>query len=158
VKDLNGLSVDDFLLAVRSVFDTKATAVRRPKGQVTSACTSRGSGRALRWNPAARAIQFARLDVEGTADASTCSNPRHRRSAHQQAVDFIGGIRGTDELVKLVDYRQGCGGVLDVSRPTVEQLMDIADACPIEQCRRMSTLDLSHKLLAERTFSVPLTF
>ena len=31
-------------------------------------------------------------------------------------IDFVGGIRGTDELERLVDERQGGRGILDVSR------------------------------------------
>ena len=127
VKDLNGLSVEDFLLAVRSVFDTKANCGPTPEGPGDIRMYLEGQWRSLRWNPAAESNPISRLDVEGLqtrllAPTLGIDDPRTSKR-----IDFIGGIRGTDELVKLVD--SGKAAVAFSMYPTtVQQLMDIADA------------------------------
>ena len=81
----------------------------------------------LSWKPDADADPAARLDVEGLqrrllAPILGIDDPRTSKR-----IDFIGGIRGTAELVKLVD--NGAAAVAFSMYPTtVQQLMDIADA------------------------------
>jgi uncharacterized protein (DUF1015 family) len=127
VKDLNGLSVDDFLLAVRSVFDTKSNVSPNPEGPGDIRMYLQGKWHALRWDPSKETNPIARLDVEALqtrllAPTLGIDDPRTSKR-----IDFIGGIRGTDELVKLVD--SGKAAVAFSMYPTtVQQLMDIADA------------------------------
>jgi uncharacterized protein (DUF1015 family) len=127
VKDLNGLSVDDFLLAVRSVFETKANCGPTPTGPGDIRMYLEGQWRSLRWNPAAETDPISRLDVEGLqtrllAPTLGIDDPRTSKR-----IDFIGGIRGTDELVKLVDSGQAAVA-FSMFPTTVQQLIDIADA------------------------------
>jgi uncharacterized protein (DUF1015 family) len=86
-----------------------------------------GQWHALSWKPAPDADPISRLDVDGLqqrllAPILGIDDPRTSKR-----IDFIGGIRGTDELVKLVDG--GKAAVAFSMYPTtVQQLMDIADA------------------------------
>ena len=86
-----------------------------------------GKWYALTWSPAPDADPCARLDVEGLqtrllAPVLGIDDPRTSKR-----VDFIGGIRGTPELVKLVDSRKA-SVAFSMFPTTVAQLMDIADA------------------------------
>ncbi len=127
VKDLNGLSVEDFLLAVGSVFDRQPATSPNPEGPGDIRMYLAGKWYALRWDPSKETNPIARLDVEGLqtrllAPTLGIDDPRTSKR-----VDFIGGIRGTEELVKLVD--SGKAAVAFSMYPTtVQQLMDIADA------------------------------
>lgn len=127
VKDLNGLSVADFLLAVRSVFEVKSNSTPDPEAPGDIRMYLEGKWHSLKWNPAAETDPISRLDVEGLQQrllAPTLGIDDPRTS---KRVDFIGGIRGTQELVKLVD--SGKAAVAFSMYPTtVQQLMDIADA------------------------------
>jgi uncharacterized protein (DUF1015 family) len=127
VKDLNGLSVEDFLLAVGSVFDRQSATSPTPEAPGDIRMYLEGKWYALRWDPSKETNPIARLDVEGLqtrllAPTLGIDDPRTSKR-----IDFIGGIRGTEELVKLVD--SGKAAVAFSMYPTtVQQLMDIADA------------------------------
>jgi uncharacterized protein (DUF1015 family) len=127
VKDLNGLSIDDFLLAARSVFRVKSNSTPTPEGPGDIRMYLEGKWYSLRWDPSKETNPIARLDVESLqtrllAPTLGIDDPRTSKR-----IDFIGGIRGTDELVKLVD--SGKAAVAFSMYPTtVQQLMDIADA------------------------------
>ena len=127
VKDLNGLSVEDFLLAVGSAFDRQPATSPTPEAPGDIRMYLEGKWYALRWDPSKEMNPIARLDVEGLqtrllAPTLGIDDPRTSKR-----IDFIGGIRGTEELVKLVD--SGKAAVAFSMYPTtVQQLMDIADA------------------------------
>ena len=86
-----------------------------------------GQWHSLQWQPAPDAGPISRLDVEGLQQRLLgpvlgIDDPRTSKR-----IDFIGGIRGTGELVKLVD--SGKAAVAFSTYPTtVGQLMEIADA------------------------------
>ncbi len=127
VKDLNGLSKAQFLAKVGSAFHltTEASATPAAPGDIRMYLD--GAWYGLSWKPAADGDPISRLDVEGLqqrllAPVLGVDDPRTSKR-----IDFIGGIRGTDELVKLVD--SGKAAVAFSMYPTtVQQLMDIADA------------------------------
>ena len=82
---------------------------------------------ALAWQHAPDADPISRLDVEGLqqrllAPVLGIDDPRTSKR-----IDFIGGIRGTGELVKLVDSGK-VAVAFSMFPTTVQQLMDIADA------------------------------
>jgi uncharacterized protein (DUF1015 family) len=126
VFDLNGLTATNFLAEVRCKFGAASEATPRPSrsGQVSMYLDGKWHGLDCRVDP--RADPVARLDVSilqekllspilGIADPRT-----------SKRIDFVGGIRGTEELTKRVD---SAGGVAFSMYPvTVAQLMDIADA------------------------------
>lgn len=126
VADLQGLPPARFLDAVRDVFGLEENAAPIPTavGRVSMYLGGRWYG--LRCPIAAAADPVARLDVSvlqdrllnpvlGIADVRT-----------SKRIDFVGGIRGPDELVRRVDT---AGGVAFSMFPvTLAQLMEIADA------------------------------
>jgi uncharacterized protein (DUF1015 family) len=74
----------------------------------------------------AKADPVARLDVSVLQDKLLAPLLGIDDPRTSKRIDFVGGIRGTDELVKRVDAE---GGVAFSMYPTtVAQLMEIADA------------------------------
>lgn len=126
VVDLNGLAPADFLARAKALFGLKENAAPSPTavGQVSMYLGGKWYGLTMSVEPNADPV--SRLDVSvlqdkllgpvlGIADVRT-----------SKRIDFVGGIRGTAELVKRVDAE---GGVAFSMYPvTLDQLMDIADA------------------------------
>ncbi len=127
VKDLNGHTKEDFLAAVARVFTVTPGSTAKPEKPGDIRMYIAGVWHGLTWQPAAGADPVSCLDVEALqlrvlAPLLGVDDPRTSKR-----VDFIGGIRGTAELVKLVD--SGKAAVAFSMFPTtVKQLMDIADA------------------------------
>ena len=127
VKDLNGLTPEAILAAVRDRFAVTPNAAPRPAEPGLCSVSLSGAWYSLRLVPDPGADAVSSLDVSvlqdrllapvlGIADPRTSSR-----------IDFIGGIRGPDELVKLVDG--GKAAVAFSMHPvTVRQLMAISDA------------------------------
>ena len=126
VVDLHGLSVADFLAKVKTLFGLRENATPSPAAVGEVSMYLGGKWYGLRCVADANADPVSRLDVSvlqdkllgpvlGIADVRT-----------SKRIDFVGGIRGTGELVKRVDAE---GGVAFSMYPvTLTQLMDIADA------------------------------
>ncbi len=126
VVDLNGLAPADFLARAKALFGLTENAAPSPAavGQVSMYLGGKWYGLTMSVEPNADPV--SRLDVSvlqdkllgpvlGIADVRT-----------SKRIDFVGGIRGTAELVKRVDAE---GGVAFSMYPvTLDQLMDIADA------------------------------
>lgn len=127
VKDLNGHSKEAFLLALASAFDLKGATNPTPTKPGDIRMYLDHSWYDLVWKPAADADPISRLDVSGLQDRLLhpilgIDDPRTSKR-----IDFIGGIRGTAELERLVDGGQAAVA-FSMYPTTVEQLMDIADA------------------------------
>jgi uncharacterized protein (DUF1015 family) len=126
VADLNGHSADAFLAEAGRRFRLADGAPPDPArpGQVSFYLGGRWRG--LTWTPDAAADPVSRLDVSVLqnrllAPVLGIDDPRTSKR-----IDFVGGIRGTAELVRRVD---ASGGVAFSLHPvTVAQLMAIADA------------------------------
>jgi uncharacterized protein (DUF1015 family) len=126
VLDLNGLTPVAFLEQVRAVFGLEENAPPAPAGggRVSLYCEGRWYG--LRCPVDPNADPVARLDVSVLQDRLLAPVLGIDDPRTSQRVNFVGGIRGTGELVKRVDAR---GGVAFSMFPvTVAQLMAIADA------------------------------
>ena len=127
IKDLNGLTPAQFLDAVKKQFTVTPGSTPTPSKPGDIRMYFDGQWSALGWQHAPDADPISRLDVEGLqqrllAPVLGIDDPRTSKR-----IDFIGGIRGTGELVKLVD--SGKAAVAFSMFPTtVQQLMDIADA------------------------------
>ncbi len=127
VKDLNGLTPEQFLTAVGGAFTLAHDSTASPTKPGDIRMYFGGKWHALSWQHAPDADPISRLDVEGLqrrllAPVLGIDDPRTSKR-----IDFIGGIRGTAELVRLVD--SGKAAVAFSMFPTtVQQLMDIADA------------------------------
>jgi uncharacterized protein (DUF1015 family) len=126
VADLNGRLPADFLREVRAVFGIEEKAQPTPSSTGRVSMYLGGPWHGLRCPAPKSADPVARLDVsilqeKLLAPLLGITDPRTSKR-----IDFVGGIRGTDALVKRVDAR---GGVAFSMAPvTVAQLMDIADA------------------------------
>jgi uncharacterized protein (DUF1015 family) len=126
VVDLNGLSPADFLAKVRAVFGLQENASPTPAavGQVSMYLGGKWYGLAVK--PDANADPVSRLDVSVLQDKLLSPVLGITDVRTSKRIDFVGGIRGTPELVKRVDAD---GGVAFSMYPvTLTQLMDIADA------------------------------
>lgn len=128
VKDLNGLSEKEFLTKVAERFHVEETKEQEPAERETI-CMYLGG----RWYKLTPKFDTSKLGVIEKLDVSLLQDnllgpvlgiddPRTSRR-----IDFVGGIRGTKELIRLVD--SGRAAVAFSMYPTtLEQLMDIADA------------------------------
>ena len=127
VKDLNGLTPDAFLAKVQSLFTVTETTVQSPTAPRHISMYLGGKWYDLTWpeDPAANPVEA--LDVsklQGTllGPVLGIDDPRTNNR-----IKFIGGIRGTQELVKLVDH-DGFAVAFSMYPTTLDQLMAIADA------------------------------
>ncbi|MDB6174536.1 MAG: hypothetical protein JWL59_3847 [Chthoniobacteraceae bacterium] len=126
-KTLNGRDKETFLAEVGNAFDLSPNGTATPSkpGEIRMYLDSAWHN--LAWQPLKETDPIAQLDVSALQDRLLApilgiDDPRTSKQ-----VDFIGGIRGPGELVKLVD--SGKAAVAFSMYPTtVEQLMAIADA------------------------------
>ncbi len=132
VKDLNGHTKEGFLEAVGRTFTLLPSGSATPKRPGEIRMYIDGAWYDLAWQPAVNADPISQLDVTGLQDRLLAPLLGIDDPRTSKRIDFIGGIRGTDELVKLVD--SGKAAVAFSMYPTtVEQLMAIADANQIMQ-------------------------
>ena len=127
IKDLNGLTPAQFLDAVKKQFTVTPGSTPTPSKPGDIRMYLDGQWSALGWQHAPDADPISRLDVEGLqqrllAPVLGIDDPRTSKR-----IDFIGGIRGTGELTKLVDSGK-VAVAFSMFPTTVQQLMDIADA------------------------------
>jgi uncharacterized protein (DUF1015 family) len=126
VVDLHWRSPEEFLERVAAVFGLDESAPPAPAGTGRISMYLGGRWHGLRCPADPQADPVARLDVSVLQDRLLgpilgIDDPRTSKR-----IEFIGGIRGPEELVRRVDAR---GGVAFSLYPvTVSQLMDIADA------------------------------
>jgi len=128
VKDLNGRTPERFLAEVREHFEVTENAAPDPaRGEF--AMYFGGSWYGLR--PPAGAVHhddpIASLDVSVLQDRLLAPVLGVEDPRTDKRIDFVGGIRGTGELVRLVD--SGKAAVAFSLHPTtLDDLMRIADA------------------------------
>jgi uncharacterized protein (DUF1015 family) len=128
VQDLNGRTGEEVVAGLKAggfLVEEAGEAVPPGPGEVRMYLG--GKWMRVAWMPDAQADPIARLDVtvlqeRVLAPLLGIDDPRTSKR-----IEFIGGIRGTDELERRVD--EGRAAVAFSMYPTtVEQLMDIADA------------------------------
>jgi len=126
VIDMHWRSPAEFLDRVRAVFDVEEGAPPAPAGTGRISMYFGGTWYGLRCPVDPRADPVARLDVSLLQDRLLAPVLAIDDPRTSKRIEFIGGIRGPEELVRRVDAR---GGVAFSMYPTtVAQLMDIADA------------------------------
>lgn len=126
VVDLNKLSATDFLAKAKAVFGLTENANPSPAavGDVSMYLGGKWYGLKMPVDP--KADPVSRLDVSVLQDKLLAPVLGIHDVRTDKRIDFVGGIRGTGELVKRVDAE---GGVAFSMYPvTLNQLMDIADA------------------------------
>ncbi len=127
VKDLNGLSEADFLAKIKSLFTVTENPEPSPKSPRNVSMYLGKKWYGLSWPEVQSNNPVDKLDV------STLQNQvlkpllgiEDPRTSHR--IKFIGGIRGPQELVRLVDQK-GFAVAFSMYPTTVDQLMAIADA------------------------------
>ena len=126
VADLNGLSADEFLKSVGRVFSVTDNASPTPPASRNVSFYLAGKWHGISWEPfdsdPVSALDVSVLQDRLLAPILGIADPRT-----DKRISFIGGIRGTDELVRRVD--SGRDAVAFSMAPvTVAQMMAIADA------------------------------
>jgi uncharacterized protein (DUF1015 family) len=127
VKDLNGLDKAEFLARLAEDFAVTVRDWSKPNEPGDIMMYLGNVWRELAWQPSLDTDLIASLDVSRLQDIVLgpllgIDDPRTSKR-----IEFIGGIRGTDELKHLVD--SGAAAVAFAMYPTsVELLMKIADA------------------------------
>jgi uncharacterized protein (DUF1015 family) len=128
VKDLNGLSADEFLSKLEKVCDIRLNAPAEPGRKHELAMYLEGKWHGLRFRPELTSVEdpIELLDVtllqkHILAPILGVEDPRTSKRIH-----FVGGIRGAGELERLV--RQGEYTVAFSMYPTsIAELMAVAD-------------------------------
>ena len=132
VRDLNGLSQEQFLDAVRKSFDVAESGSATPD--------SRGKWSMYldrQWftlSPAATSPEpqgtVAALDVSILQDRLLDSILGIKDVRTDKRIDFVGGVRGTKELEELVDEGQAAVA-FSLHPTTIEELLRVSDAAEI---------------------------
>lgn len=126
VADLNGLTPEAFLSRVQAVFQTCPADDASPSGAREVRMYLAGKWYTLSWEEF-EADPVGRLDVSVLQDRLLAPVLGIADPRTDTRISFVGGIRGTGELVKRVD--SGRDAVAFSMYPvTVGQMMDIADA------------------------------
>lgn len=129
VRDLNGRTPGGFLDALRERFAVQegAPAAPRGKGEVSLYLDGAWHGIRLAHGEPARGSRIASLDVSLLQDRVLDSMLGIRDVRTDKRIDFVGGIRGTSELEKLVN--SGRAAVAFSMFPvSLKELMAISDA------------------------------
>ena len=127
VHDLNGRTPEAFLAEISKTFTVTENAVPAPAESGRVSMYLGGKWYGLTWTPAPDADPISRLDVTVLQDQLLAPVLGIDDPRTSKRIDFVGGIRGTDELVRLVDSSRGAVA-FSMYPTTVTQLMDIADA------------------------------
>jgi uncharacterized protein (DUF1015 family) len=131
-RDLNGLSEEEFLARVRATFVVTENASPRPKarGHWSMFLNGRWYGLALPDNAKASAGIVESLDVSILQDLLLEPILGIKDVRADKRIDFVGGIRGTEELEKSVN--EGRAAVAFSLYPTtIDDLLKVSDASEI---------------------------
>jgi uncharacterized protein (DUF1015 family) len=126
VKDLNCNDREEFIKKVGEIFTLKPTTLKSPTKPGQCCMYLKDQWYELNWEPAKDASPIEQLDVSILQDRLLkpllgIDDPRTSKR-----IDFIGGIRGTAELEKLVNSRD-FSVAFSMFPTTVDQLMAISD-------------------------------
>jgi len=126
-KDLNGKTPEQFLAALKGKFRIAAKAGPKPKKARQVSTYLAGKWYGLSWDPVPGADPVADLDVSYLQDnllgpVLGIADPRK-----DKRIEFVGGIRGTEELVKRVDSGK-VAVAFSMFPVTVEQVMSVCDS------------------------------
>jgi uncharacterized protein (DUF1015 family) len=129
VRDLNGLSQEEFLKRVGESFCVTENASPRPgeRGRWSMYLGGRWCGLALRSDATKPSGVVESLDVSILQERLLDPILGIKDIRNDKRIDFVGGIRGTDELEKLVN--EGEAAVAFSLYPTtIEDLLRVSDA------------------------------
>jgi uncharacterized protein (DUF1015 family) len=128
VKDLNGLTPEAFLAKVGEKFTVAPTQERSPKAPASFGMFLGGTWYALTAKPGSfpASDPVASLDVSILQDNLLAPILGIQDPRTDTRIDFIGGIRGMDELEKRVE--NGFAVAFSMFPTSLDQLMSVADA------------------------------
>ena len=129
LKDLNGHTAEELMRKLSKIFDVQPTRVAAPSAQHALGLYLGGKWCSLTFRPeitkhgsALDLLDASLLQKEVLAPVFNIQDPRTSKR-----IIFVGGIRGTDELERLVDSGEyACAFSMYPTR--IEDLMTIADA------------------------------
>jgi uncharacterized protein (DUF1015 family) len=128
VKDLNGLSQDAFLAKVGETFEVAVSTHRAAQAPTTFGMYLGGTWYELKARPGTfpasdpvRGLDVSILQDNLLNPILGIDDPRTNTR-----IDFVGGIRGMDELERRV--KEGCAVAFSVYPTSLTQLMSVADA------------------------------
>jgi uncharacterized protein (DUF1015 family) len=129
VKDLNHLTKDEFLTKIKKSFDVEITGKDKPEEEKTFSMyidkkwyTLKPKKGTYSENDPVNSLDVAILQNNLLDPILGIKDPRT-----DNRIDFVGGIRGTKELVKMVD-EEGYSVAFAVYPASIESLMKVADA------------------------------
>jgi uncharacterized protein (DUF1015 family) len=125
VKDLHGHSAEELLRAVSAVFRVSTTSSPEPENPGDIRMYLAGAWHKLQWQPAADADPIGRLDVTGLQERLLAPLLGIDDPRTSTRISFVGGIRGTDELERLVN--EGAAVAFSMPPTSVLDLMEVAD-------------------------------
>ena len=129
VRDLNGLSNEEFLARVHEHFEVTESAAPAPDeaGKWTMYLDGHWYGLALPADAARPAGVVEALDVSILQDRLLDPILGIKDVRTDKRIDFVGGIRGTEELEKLV--KEGAAAVaFSLYATTIDDLLRVSDA------------------------------
>jgi uncharacterized protein (DUF1015 family) len=128
VKDLNGLSKDQFMEKVKEKFDIGANTEKRPKCLHSFGMYLNGQWHTLTAKPGTwdSNDHVKSLDVSILQDNLLHPILGIQDPRTDKRIDFIGGIRGTEELEKRVD--EGAAVAFAMFPTSLTELMAVSDA------------------------------
>ncbi len=131
VKDLAGQTPEAFLAALRTRFPVETTGIATPRRKGECAMYLGGSWYTLQLaagnGSAASSDPIATLDVSRLQDHVLAPLLHIQDPRTDKRIDFVGGVRGTGELERLVS-RGDAAVAFSMFPTTVAELMAIADA------------------------------
>jgi uncharacterized protein (DUF1015 family) len=127
VKDLNGMLPEELITKLGNICRLTPSAIPAPDepGNISLYTNKKWYG--LKFDIPAGAGPIARLDVSILQDRVLSPMLGIDDPRLDNRIDFVGGIRGTKELEKLVDSG-AFAAAFSMHPTTLEQLMEIADA------------------------------
>jgi len=127
VRDLNGHTQEGFLKVVSAIFKVTPSGKKVPEKSGQACMLLGDQWFTIEWHPTANASPVDALDVSVLQDRLLAPVLGIDDPRTSERVDFIGGIRGTAELEKLVSSGK-FAVAFSMYATTVDQLMSIADA------------------------------
>ena len=129
VRDLNGLSKEEFLNALKRQFTVKenASPAPRERGQWSMYLDGQWYGLHLSPDATLPASTVSALDVSVLQDRLLDPILGIKDVRIDKRIDFIGGLRGTQELERLVNEGKAAVG-FSLYPTTVEELLMVSDA------------------------------
>jgi len=128
VKDLNGLTPDEFLAKIGEKFEVSSAEKRQPSHAASFGMYLQGKWYALKARAGSYPAEdpIKRLDVSILQDNLLSPVLGIHDPRTDKRIDFVGGIRGMNELERRVE--EGYAVAFSLYPTSLDQLIDVADA------------------------------